>query len=65
MDYAKFGKNYLQPHRILITKPSATLPPGITDNHEKQKFLKTVYENFYKVYNPKGADKTRCRLYAE
>ncbi len=30
---------------------------GITDNHEKQKFLKTVYENFYKVYNPKGADK--------
>ena len=30
---------------------------GINDNHEKQKFLKTVYENFYKVYNPKGADK--------
>lgn len=30
---------------------------GITDNHEKQKFLKTIYENFYKVYNPKGADK--------
>lgn len=30
---------------------------GITDNHEKQKFLKTVYENFYKVYNPNGADK--------
>ena len=30
---------------------------GITDNHEKQKFLKTVYENFYKVYNPNGADR--------
>lgn len=30
---------------------------SIADNHEKQKFLKTVYENFYKVYNPKGADK--------
>lgn len=30
---------------------------GITDNHEKQRFLKIVYENFYKVYNPKGADK--------
>lgn len=30
---------------------------GISDNHEKQKFLKIVYENFYKVYNPKGADK--------
>jgi predicted helicase len=30
---------------------------GIADHHEKQKFLKTVYENFYKVYNPKGADR--------
>ncbi|TAD98904.1 MAG: DNA methyltransferase, partial [Bacteroidetes bacterium] len=24
---------------------------------EKQKFLKTIYENFYKAYNPKGADR--------
>ncbi len=30
---------------------------GIADHHEKQKFLKVVYENFYKVYNPKGADR--------
>jgi predicted helicase len=30
---------------------------GIADHHEKQKFLKTIYENFYKVYNPKGADR--------
>ena len=30
---------------------------SIADHHEKQKFLKTVYENFYKVYNPKGADR--------
>ncbi|HRS02488.1 MAG TPA: N-6 DNA methylase, partial [Bacteroidota bacterium] len=30
---------------------------GINDHHEKQKFLKVVYENFYKVYNPKAADK--------
>jgi predicted helicase len=30
---------------------------GLTDHHEKQKFLKNIYENFYKVYNPKGADK--------
>jgi len=30
---------------------------GITDHHEKQKFLKVVYENFYKVYNPKAADR--------
>lgn len=30
---------------------------GIIDHREKQKFLKVVYENFYKVYNPKAADK--------
>ena len=30
---------------------------GITDHHEKQKFLKLLYENFYKVYNPKAADR--------
>ena len=29
----------------------------IADHHEKQKFLKVVYENFYKGYNPKSADK--------
>ena len=29
----------------------------VSDHYEKQKFLKVVYENFYKVYNPKGADK--------
>jgi predicted helicase len=30
---------------------------GIADHHEKQRFLKVVYENFYKAYNPKGADR--------
>ncbi len=30
---------------------------SIADHNEKQKFLKIVYENFYKVYNPKGADR--------
>jgi predicted helicase len=30
---------------------------SITDHHEKQKFLKVLYENFYKVYNPKAADR--------
>lgn len=30
---------------------------GIADHHEKQKFLKIIYENFYKVYNPKAADR--------
>ncbi len=30
---------------------------GIPDHHEKQKFLKVVYETFYKSYNPKAADR--------
>lgn len=30
---------------------------GIIDHHEKQKFLKIVYETFYKAYNPKSADR--------
>jgi len=30
---------------------------GIADHHEKQKFLKVVYETFYKSYNPKAAQK--------
>ncbi|MBW1650631.1 MAG: N-6 DNA methylase, partial [Deltaproteobacteria bacterium] len=30
---------------------------GIADHREKQKFLKVLYENFYKVYNPKAADR--------
>ncbi len=29
----------------------------IGSHHEKQTFLKVIYENFYKVYNPKAADK--------
>ncbi|MDC3351950.1 N-6 DNA methylase [Crocinitomicaceae bacterium] len=29
----------------------------IQDHHEKQDFLKTLYEEFYKSYNPKEADK--------
>jgi len=29
----------------------------IADHHEKQKFLKIVYEAFYKSYNPKAADR--------
>ena len=30
---------------------------NIVDHHEKQKFLKIIYENFYKNYNPKAADR--------
>ncbi|MFZ3079681.1 MAG: type ISP restriction/modification enzyme [Bellilinea sp.] len=29
----------------------------ISDHHEKQKFLKALYEKFYKSYNPKMADR--------
>jgi predicted helicase len=29
----------------------------ITSHHEKQTFLKAIYENFYKVYNVKAADR--------
>jgi len=29
----------------------------IDNHHDKQRFLKIVYENFYKAYNPKGADR--------
>jgi predicted helicase len=30
---------------------------GIADHHEKQRFLKVIYEAFYKSYNPKAADR--------
>jgi predicted helicase len=30
---------------------------NIANHHEKQKFLKAVYENFYQAYNPKAADR--------
>lgn len=29
----------------------------IQDHHEKQKFLKALYESFYKAYNPRAADR--------
>jgi predicted helicase len=29
----------------------------IADHHDKQFFLKSIYENFYKAYNPKAADR--------
>jgi predicted helicase len=35
-------------------KSAAALVSG---HHEKQTFLKTIYENFYKVYNKKAADR--------
>jgi len=38
----------------LVIKRTAS---NIVNHHEKQKFLKVLYENFYKIYNPKAADR--------
>jgi len=43
----------LEPYYAAIRSNAAEI-----DNHsEKQKFLKVIYEGFYKVYNPKAADR--------
>ncbi|HZW86612.1 MAG TPA: type ISP restriction/modification enzyme [Gallionella sp.] len=34
-----------------------TAAAQISNHHEKQTFLKVIYENFYKVYNTKAADR--------
>jgi predicted helicase len=39
---------------IRIIKAAAS---RIADHHEKQRFLKVVYENFYRAYNPAAADR--------
>lgn len=39
---------------ISIIKAAAS---NIYNHHEKQRFLKVVYENFYKAYNPAAADR--------
>ncbi len=43
----------LQNYYVVIKKKSV----NISSNYEKQKFLKIIYENFYRAYNPKAADK--------
>lgn len=43
----------LAPYYSAIRKAAAE----IDTHHEKQAFLKAIYENFYKVYNPKAADR--------
>jgi hypothetical protein len=43
----------LEPYYAAIRKNAAQ----ITSHQEKQTFLKVIYENFYKVYNPKAADR--------
>jgi len=41
-------------HYYECIKAQAT---SIVHHREKQTFLKVIYENFYKAYNPKGADR--------
>ena len=43
----------LEPYYAAIRRTAGQ----IASHHEKQTFLKVVYENFYKVYNPKAADR--------
>jgi predicted helicase len=41
-------------HYYECIKAQAT---SIVSHREKQTFLKVIYENFYRAYNPKGADR--------
>jgi predicted helicase len=43
----------LEPYYAAIRAAAAQ----ISNHHEKQTFLKVIYENFYKVYNRKAADR--------
>ncbi len=43
----------MEPYYAAIRSAAAQ----ISTHHEKQTFLKVIYENFYKVYNPKAADR--------
>jgi len=52
-DFKKQLLASLETYYAAIRKEAAR----ISNHHEKQKFLKVVYENFYKIYNPKAADR--------
>lgn len=43
----------LKPYYAAIKRAATSVP----SHQEKQKFLKVIYESFYKVYNPKAADR--------
>lgn len=43
----------LEPYYAAIRSTASKIP----SHAEKQTFLKVIYENFYKVYNPKAADR--------
>lgn len=52
-DLKKRTLKALDPYYAAIRSAAAL----ITSHHEKQSFLKAIYENFYKVYNSKAADR--------
>ncbi len=43
----------IESYYFVIKREGSSIP----NYREKQKFLKVIYENFYKAYNPKGADR--------
>jgi hypothetical protein len=43
----------IKTYYLVIKKAGA----NIVNHHEKQRFLKVLYENFYTAYNPKAADR--------
>ncbi|MCK5717355.1 MAG: N-6 DNA methylase, partial [Thiomargarita sp.] len=43
----------IEPYYAVIRREAT----NIVNHQEKQKFLKVIYENFYKTYNPKAADR--------
>ena len=52
-DFRRNTVDKLKTYYAAIVRAAADL----TDYREKQKFLKAVYEEFYRVYNPKAADR--------
>ena len=52
-DFRRNTVDKLKTYYFAIVRAAADL----TDYREKQKFLKAVYEEFYRVYNPKAADR--------
>ena len=52
-DARRNALNKVRSHYAAIQKAAH----GIASHREKQKFLKAVYEKFYRAYNPKAADR--------
>ncbi len=50
-------EEYAEGPRSLLRRDPRSNAAVISSHHEKQGFLKAIYENFYKVYNPKAADR--------